>query len=175
MLNRNGRHHKYFSHDMWCGSQRRDFPANAAIAKKIIKLFQLCNKLRSMIAFIDIISRERIERSEQKQREYRTSPDIRFDILFMARWLWKAIHAWKLTRSGSKKVELTELLKAFNGNRKMNMKINPERRLCLAKTFLHVAPAVPGSFSWKKPEKSKIDESCEWIANRQMQIQLEPI
>lgn len=48
------------------------------------------------------------------------SQEIHFDILFMARWLWKAIHVWKLNR---KKLELTELLKAFMKNsRKINKK-----------------------------------------------------
>lgn len=38
------------------------------------------------------------------------SQEIHFDILFMARWLCKAIHAWKL----NKKIGTDRIIKSFH-------------------------------------------------------------
>lgn len=58
-----------------------------------------------------------VKKSIRKEKNTQNvSQEIHFDILFMARWFWKAIHAWKL----NKKMELTELLKAFYEEKNRN-------------------------------------------------------
>lgn len=54
--------------------------------------------------------RENKSKAENTHRTQNDSQEIHFDILFMARWFWKAIHAWKLNK---KKLGTDRIIKSF--------------------------------------------------------------
>lgn len=95
-LNHASRHDKYFSSDMWCGSQHKVLCRSVEatiVVKKIIKLFHFSHKFRLMIA-LSILSAQ--SSNEMEYKIQKCFPGNSFDVLFMARLVVKGHSCMKV-------------------------------------------------------------------------------